>query len=147
MTTIPNLSTFVESARECALQMMSNASYMETELAAITLPEGTKGRMTSMCESLIATKHDVISELVELSELSASSSKRVDLNPRIERIIQWLLEPIMEMHQVVKSLQESADVDARFSIGSLLVVESATSILNAFNSAKQAADAYRQQLP
>ena len=62
-------------------------------------------------------------------------------------IIQWLWETILEMHQVVQSLQTAAEADVRFSSGWLLVAESATNILNPFNRAAEAADALQRPQP
>jgi len=143
MQTNPKLQIFVSAAQNCAMQMMSNSTYIQTELPKLTLPEGAKAQIAALCDSLIATKHDVISELFELSEVSESSSPS-NINERVKMIIEWLWETILEMHQVVQTLQTAAETDAQFSIGWLLVVESATNILNPFNRAAEAADALQQ---
>ncbi len=71
--TNPKLQIFASAAQNCAMQMMSNAAYIQTELPSLTLPEGMSEQITVLCDSLIATKHDVISELFELSEVVESS--------------------------------------------------------------------------
>ena len=120
--------------------MMSNAAYIQTVLPNLTLPEGTTEKIAVLCDSLIATKHDVISELFELSEVSESSTSPEEITKRVKRIIRWLWETILEMNEVVQSLQTASETDAKFSIGWLLVVESATNILDSFNRAAVAAD-------
>jgi hypothetical protein len=139
-----NLPTFASAAQSCAMQMMSNAAYIQTELPNLTPPEGTKEKIAALCESLIATKHDVISELFELSEVSEASSSQSNIVKRVEMIIQWLGETIMEMHQVVQSLQTVSESDVQFFGSWLLVVESANNILEPFNRASQAADALQR---
>ena len=124
------------------MQMMSNAAYIQTELPNLTLPEGANAQITALCDSLISTKHDVISEIFELSEVMESSP--ADINNRVQRIIQWLWETILEMNAVVQSLQTTSETDAKFSIGWLLLVESATNILHPFNRAAEAADKFQQ---
>ncbi len=141
MQTNPKLQIFASSAQSCAMQMMSNAAYIQTELPSLTLPKEAKDQITTLCDSLIGTKHDIISELFELSEVSESSASTDEINKRVERIIRWLWETILEMNEVVQSLQTASETDAKFSIGWLLVAESANNILEPFNRASQAADA------
>ncbi len=144
MQTNPNLQIFASAAHGCAMQMMSNATYIQTELPSLTLPKEAKDQITTLCDSLIGTKHDVVSELFELSEVSESSNSPAEIKKRVKMIIQWLWETIMEVHQVVQSLQTAAGADPQFSIGWLLVSESATNILHPFNRAAEAADALQQ---
>ncbi len=120
--------------------MMSNAAYIQTELPSLTLPKEAKDQITTLCDSLIATKNDVVSELFELFEVSESSSPS-NINERVKMIIQWLWETIQEMNVVVQSLQPASETDAQFFGTWLLVVESANNILVPFNRASQAADA------
>jgi hypothetical protein len=143
MQTNPNLQIFASAAQSCANQMMSNAAYIQTELPSLRLPEGMSERIATLCDSLIATKHDVISEIFELSEESESSSPS-NINERVKMIIQWLWETIQEMNEVVQSLQTAAGADPQFSISCLLVAESASNILNPFNRAAEAADGLQQ---
>ncbi len=123
------------------MQMMGNATYIQTELPKLTLPEGAKEQIAALCDSLIGTKHDIISELFELSEVSESSASTDEINKRVERIIRWLGETIMEMNEVFQSLQTASEADGQFFGSWLLVVESANNILEPFNRASQAADA------
>lgn len=143
MQTNPNLQIFASAAQNCAVQMMSNAAYIQTELPSLRLPEGMNEQIATLCDSLIATKHDVISEIFELSEVSESSSPS-NINERVKMIIQWLWETILEMNDVVQSLQTAAGADPQFSISCLLVAESASNILNPFNRAAEAADGLPQ---
>lgn len=140
----PNLPIFVNEAQSCAMQMMGNAAYIQTELPKLTLPEGAKTQIATLCDSLISTKHDVISELFELSEVSESSATPEEIKMRVERIIRWLWETILEMNEVVKSLQTASEADVQFFGSWLLVVESANHILEPFNRASQAADALQR---
>lgn len=144
MQTNPKLQIFAGAAQGCAMQMMGNATYIQTELPKLTLPEGAKAQIAALCDSLISTKHDIISELFELSEVSESSTSLTEIKKRVERIIHWLWETILEMNEVVQSLQTASEADEQ-SFGSwLLVVESANNILESFNRASQAADALQQ---
>ena len=143
MLTNPKLQIFASAAQNCAMQMMSNAAYIQTELPSLRLPEGMSEQFAKLGDSLIATKHDVISEIFELSEVSESSSPS-NVNERVKMIIQWLWETIQETNEVVQSLQTASEADVQFFGSWLLVVESATHILEPFNRASQAADALQR---
>ena len=134
----PQLLTFSHAARECAMQMMLNATYIQRELPTLDLPEQTNAKIKTMCDSLIDTKHDVMTELFELADETQTDASKVP--GKVQRIVQWLSEPIGEMHQLVIDLQTSTGTDPRLLRVFFLVTESATNILNAFNSVSMAAD-------
>ena len=136
----PQLLTFSQAARECAMQMMSNAAYIQRELPTLELPEPTNTKIRAMCDSLIGTKHDVMTELYELADETQTDAFQVP--EKVQRIVQWLSEPIGEMHQLVIDLQVSLETNPQLFASFLLVAESATNILNAFNAASLAADAF-----
>lgn len=81
------------------MQMMSNAAYIQRELPKLELPEPIITKIKAVCESLIDTKHDVMTELFELADETQTDASNA---PRkVQRIVQWLSEPIGEMHQLV----------------------------------------------
>ncbi len=99
MTPNPQLLIFSQASRECAMQMMSNAAYIQRELPKLELPEPIITKIKAVCESLIDTKHDVMTELFELADETQTDASNA---PRkVQRIVQWLSEPIGEMHQLV----------------------------------------------
>jgi hypothetical protein len=134
----PQLLTFSQAARECAMQMMLNATYIQRELPTLDLPEQINAKIKTMCDSLIDTKHDVMTELFELGVETQTDASKVP--GKVQRIDQWLSEPIGEMHQLVIDLQTSTGTDPLLLRVFFLVTESATNILNAFNSVSIAAD-------
>jgi hypothetical protein len=134
----PQLLTFSQVARECAMQMMSNAAYIQRELPKLEFPEPIITKIKAVCESLIDTKHDVMTELFELADETQTDASNA---PRkVQRIVQWLSEPIGEMHQLVTDLQVSLQTNSQMFATFLLVTESASNIRNAFNVASLAAD-------
>lgn len=134
----PELLAFATAARECAMQMMANATYIKNHLHEVTIPAEIVPRIEAACESLVGTKHDIIHEVFELEESDAFHKTA----ERINRIIQWLFEPVEELHAIVQSLQFAAIQDHRHSTAALLVMESALNVINAFNAAGEAADAW-----
>jgi hypothetical protein len=134
----PELLTFSHAARECAMQMMLNATYIQRELPTLDLPEQINAKIKTMCDSLIDTKHDVMTKLFELADETQTDASKVP--GKVQRIVQWLSEPIGEMHQLVIDLQTSTGIDPLLLRVFFLVTESATNILNALNSVSMAAD-------
>ncbi len=141
MNTDLEIPQFVEAARNCAMQMMSNATYIQRELPSLEVPVDLRAQLEAVCDSLIGTKHDVISELFELSELVETGASVEKLSQRRERIVTWLGEPIQQMHETIQHLSDRSGAgELNFSVF-LLLVESATNIQNAFNSVSQSSQA------
>jgi hypothetical protein len=135
------LPAFLNSARECAMQMMANATYIKDHLHEVALPADMVPKIEAACESLMATKHDILHEVVEIESLSEESDAAAIPSERVQRIMQWLFEPITELHEIIESLQLAAMRDHRHGPASLLLMESAFNVVNAFNAAGEAADA------
>ncbi|MFO1485532.1 MAG: hypothetical protein U1F71_19375 [Verrucomicrobiaceae bacterium] len=125
---------FTQTVRACALQMLSNASYIQRELPSLDIPTELRLKVETVCGSLINTKHDVITELFELEEMEREGADEERLSEKMERTAKWLCEPIEEMHEVVLQLQKLISNDIRYSSVFLLFVESATNIINSLPS-------------
>ena len=135
------LPAFLNYARECAMQMMANATYIKDHLHEVALPADMVPKIEAACESLMATKHDILHEVVEIESLSEESDAAAIPSERVQRIMQWLFEPITELHEIIESLQLAAMRDHLHGPASLLLMESAFNVVNAFNAAGEAADA------
>jgi hypothetical protein len=151
--------------RDCALAMMGNASYIQQELPRVEMTEELRSRTVEICESMVGTKHDVISEQFEMDELlqaegdpaevsspkaetgqAATSSRQVEstasaVSSRIDRVIAWLWEDISRLHELILALRDESQENDNFSLALVLVQESATNIVLAFNRAKAASAA------
>ena len=89
----------------------------------------------------VGTKHDVVSELFEIDELLESKTDGRTLSSRLDRVIRWLWQDISKTHHLVMVLREDSENNKNHTLSLILVQESATNILNAFNCAKAAVDA------
>lgn len=128
------LAEFIAAASECANEMLSNASYIEKELPSFRLTAERRVEILGVCAALVSAKHDVISELHELHDLSALTSNSIE--HRVKRILDWLSEELAKLHAVVTDLQVTAgDSESPY----ILVAESAVNILNAYTLAADAA--------
>ncbi len=124
--------------RDCALQMLENASYIQKELPGIDIPDQLRLKADEVYNSLIETKHDVISEVFEIDELIESRADKTVVVPRLIRCAVWMREDILKFHKLVMALQEASQQDNRYSLALLLVQESGMNILNAFSQAQTA---------
>jgi len=130
-------------ARNCALAMLENATYIRGELAKVRMNDALRAQTEQVCTALVGTKHDVFSELFELDELLGSAASSSVIRSRVNRIVQWLSDDITRMHQLVMALQSAGEQDPSCGPAYVLVAESATNILSAFNRTKAAADSLR----
>ena len=121
--------------------MLENASYMQSELPNVEMREALRSQTTEICDSMVCTKHDVISEIFEIDELLKSEIDWVVVSSRIDRLITWLWEDISKIHQLVMALREDSQKNENYTLSLVLVQESAANIVNAFNYAKAAVDA------
>jgi hypothetical protein len=130
MKTDLEISSFIQATRSCAMQMMSNASYIQRELPTIEVPDELRAKVEALCESLIGTKHDVITELFELDEQARAGVSEEKLSEKMHRTVKWLCEPIQEMHELVQEVEQLTSKDPRYGLLFILIIESATNIAN-----------------
>ena len=131
----------LSAIRDCALIMLENASYVQRELPNVVIADALRSQTAEVCDAMVGTKHDIISELFEIDELLKSDAKSAIISSRLARSIRWLWEDISRLDQVVMALRANSQKDETFTLALILVEESAANILNAFNRAKAAVDA------
>ena len=134
------LDPFVMSARECAMQMLQNGTYMQKELSNVAMSEELRRQAEEVCGQLIGTKHDVMTELFDLKDLVGTDAPDEKVAERVMRIVQWALDDLRQLHAVVTALEEESRQDAGVTLASILVMESAGNILQAFGQMKSAAE-------
>ena len=127
------------AARDCAMEMLQNASFIQGELPELDMPDELRARTEKVCTELIGTKHDVISELFELDELLGTQDSEADVGSRVNRIITWMGLDMVQLHELVSALHSASREDPDYGIAFVLVAESAASIVNAFNATAEAA--------
>ena len=131
----------LSAIRDCALIMLENASYVQRELPNVVIADPLRSQTTEVCDAMVGTKHDIISELFEIGELLKSDAESALISSRLARSIRWLWEDILRLHGVVMALRADSQKDRNYTLALILVEESAANILNAFNRAKAAVDA------
>lgn len=132
------LKTAMEESYACAMAMLETATYIEAELPNVQMDEVLRTKVSELCAKLLETKHDVVRELQELAELLSKDSPEDQVTSTFERIIRWFWADIRQMHDVVTQLSAASDRDPAFSLGFILVSESAVNVLQPFTRAKEA---------
>ena len=130
----------LSAIRDCALTMLENASYVQRELPNVEVADPIRSQAAEVCDAMVGTKHDIISELFEIDELLESDAKSTPISIRLTRCIRWLWEDISRLHQVVMALRADSQKNEKHTLATILVEESAANILSAFNRAKAAVD-------
>ena len=131
----------LSAIRDCALIMLDNASYVQRELPNVVIADPLRSQTAEVCDAMVGTKHDIISELFEIDELLKSDTESAIISSRLARSITWLWEDISRLHQVVMALRADSQKDENYTLALILVEESAANILSAFNRARAAVDA------
>ena len=130
-------------ARNCALVMFESAAFIQSELANVRMNDALRMQTEKVCTALIGTKHDIITELDELDELLDSETSASVIHSWFDLIMGWFWDDIDRMHQLVTALQSANTQDPECGSACVLLAESATSIINAYNSARAAANSLR----
>jgi hypothetical protein len=121
--------------RECAMEMLENAQFIEAELPNVALPRKLRARTLKVTSSLVGTKHDIISELFKFDELRNSGAADSVLAERLDRMIRRLGEDVSKLHDLVLSLKTAHTSDPTLDTAYVLVIESATNILRSYENA------------
>ena len=137
--TIRKIREFQEHTRECAVQMINNALYIQKELPNVVMSDELRQRTVGLCSTLIGTKHDLITEIFELDERMQSGASNAEVLRRIDRMVRWAEEDALKMHEVVMELSAASEKDVMKVGAYLLVSESAVNILRPLNEMRQLA--------
>ena len=137
--TIRKIREFQEHTRECAVQMINNALYIQKELPNVVMSDELRQRTVGLCAALIGTKHDLITEIFELDERMQSGASNAEVLRRIDRMVRWAEEDALKMHEVVMELSAASEKDVMKAGACLLVSESAVNILRPLNEMRQLA--------
>ena len=119
--------------------MMRNADFIQAELPTLGLNDSLARPIQDACDSLLATKHDVVSEVHELADASVAA----DRARRVDRIARWLGEEAPKLHAVMTALQAAADADPRAGSAFVLVAESAVNVMRSLAAVNAAAQRLR----
>ncbi len=134
MTTV-NLElvhAFMSKAHTCAMVLLGNAGYIEKELDAVRISDECRAETRLVCQTLIGTKHDIVTEVSEMHDLLGEAAYPSVILQRAERIVRWFQEDMDKLNALVMGLAADMDADPGSSGAYVLVAESATNILSAF---------------
>jgi len=137
----PGVQEALSAIRDCALMMFENVSYVQRELPNVEIDDSLRSQTGEVCDAMVGTKHDIISELFEIDELLKSDAELAVISSRLTRSIRWLWEDLSRLDLLVMALRADSQKNENHTLALILVEESAANILNAFNRAKAAIDA------
>jgi hypothetical protein len=131
---------FLVAARCCADLMLEGAAFIRKELPNVHMSEALRVRTQQLCEDLVGTKHDVVSELLDFYDpIDGRSQDEVTLM-RVKRINAWLIEYLPGMHEIVQALDAATQTGVNDKGAYILVAETAAGILNAYKDVREAAE-------
>ena len=144
--TIKMIRAFLGHTRECAVQMMMNAMFIQRELTNVPMTDELRQRTEKLCSVLIGTKHDLVTEIFELDEKLGSGADNVEVLRRINRMVQWAGEDALKMHEIVMALDAELERGVMDGGAYLLVSESAVNILRPLHEMRETAAQLKEAL-
>lgn len=144
--TVKTVLEFLGHTRECAVQMMTNAMYIQKELANVRMSDELRQRTEKLCSVLIGTKHDLVTEIFELDEKLGSGAGNEEVLRRINRMVQWAGEDTLKMHEIVMALDAELERGVMDGGAYLLVSESAVNILRPLHEMRETAAQLKEAL-
>ncbi len=134
------LFEFMQSAAECANEIVSNAAFIEQEMPTLELSEENRGRIAATCSALAESKHGIAHELSELPFLNSYDGACADLC--VARIVEIIVEDLQLMH----GLTDTLEVDGSAGFAYTLVEGAGANIRRKFATVRQAASRYRDTI-
>ena len=119
------------------MEMLTAGSYIQRKIPRVEMPETLRDSASQACTQLIATKHDVLSEIFELSEMLEQADESRILES-LDLILRWLGEAVQELHELTNALQAAAAENPQYQSAFFLFAESFTGIVEPFTSAQDA---------
>ena len=130
MNASPELIRFAGQTHACAMQMMENAAYIQTELPGLEMPDSLRDQIAKLCNDLVGSKHDLISEAIELEDAMAEGANSESLTTYVQRIQRWIAGDIASIHECVGAINEEVQTGTVSPIVAMLIMESAANIFN-----------------
>jgi hypothetical protein len=144
--TLQRIRQFQSEVRECSMQMMMNALYIQNELGNVRMSDELRTQTAELCSTLIGTKHDLVHEIFELDERIEQGADNATICRYVERMVDWAYDDASMMHGVVTALDAAAQTDVMNSGAYLLVSESAVNILRPLARMRALADELTREL-
>lgn len=130
MNTSPDLIRFTGETHACAMQMIENAAYIQKELPNLQMPDLLRDQIVKLCGDLIGSKHDLVSEAVELEEAMVADASPERIAGRVKMILRWIQDDVASIQQCVEAINEAVGSGVASGSVALLVMESAVNIMN-----------------
>lgn len=133
MNTQPNIHAFDQAAQLCAMLMLHHALYIQKELPSLELGDDLRQAVQDLCDRWVGAKHDVVSQLCYLSDIQEEGAGWDELQGSSLLILRWLDQDLQQTGELVDQLAEAGE-----SLAWLLVIESATQVIQASNAVHEA---------
>ena len=125
------INRYLTESRNCAMQMMQNAAFIQKELCLLAMPDCLREEIAKLCDDLISTKHDLIGQIFECYELLEEDSDAPRIGKMINQIHQWMNGSVGSIHECVAAVQQSIAQGTAAPVLGMLVMESAVNIIKA----------------
>lgn len=125
------INRYLTESRDCAMQMLQNAAFIQKELPSLAMPDGLREEIAKLFDDLISTKHDLIGQISECYELLAEDSDAPRIGKMINQMHQWMSRSVESIQECVAAIQQSIAQGTAAPVLGMLVMESAVNIIKA----------------
>lgn len=134
-----SIFTEISAIQYCGIQMKSNATYIRRELPSLELSDSLKKQIEDLCDHWVSCEQNVGNELGEISETETETFNEA-ANRKIAMARQWLLEATMKAKPCLDAINEAVAAGTAQLAIQILVMESATNVLNSLPPAPSPAN-------
>ena len=131
MNTHPaSIRSFLTSSRDCAIQMMENAEYIQRHLPQLRMPDALRAEIQALCTSLGESTQALHRRELAIREILASDPESSDIADQIRQMHLMISNRVMNLHFCIGRVQRAVEMHEADGILSLLLQESAGNILD-----------------
>ena len=134
-----NLHSFLNAASACAHQMLDAAVFIQDELQNLKLSDERRASITRLCNAFAGSKHDICNDLASLPH--AYSWDFVSCRASIARIVDAIIDDL----KLMRTCTDALEADGA-SLAYILLAETGTGLLDAFDQVQTAAAALRAEI-
>ena len=134
-----NLHNFLNAASSCGHQMFDASVFIQDELPNLELSDAQRTAITGLCTAFAGTKHDVCNDLADLPH--AYSWDFVSCRAGITRIVDAITDDL----RLMRTCTDALEADGA-GLAYVLIAETGTGLLDAFDQVQTAAAALRAEI-
>ena len=134
-----NLHSFLNAASACAHQMLDASVFIQDELPSLELSDAQRAAITTLCVAFSGSKHDICNDLADMPRLYSWDFAGARL------CIIRIMDAITGDLRLMRACSDALEDDGA-GLAYVLIAETGTGLLDAFDQVQTAAAALRAEI-